>query len=57
VSTPSAPPMAEPSAATQRLQSLLIRGGRAPNVHVSLVAGGVHSPTLAVVEVGGSATE
>jgi hypothetical protein len=29
--------MAEPSAAQRRLQSLLIRGSGAPEVHVSLV--------------------
>jgi hypothetical protein len=32
-STSSAPPVVEPSAAPRRLQSLLIRGGRAPDVH------------------------
>jgi hypothetical protein len=37
-STPSAPPVAEPSAAQRPLQSLLIRGSGAPEVHVSLVA-------------------
>jgi hypothetical protein len=36
-STPSAPPVAEPSAAQRHLQSLLIRGSGAPEVHVSLV--------------------
>jgi hypothetical protein len=50
---PSAAPVAETSTAPRRLQSLLIRGGRAPDVHVPLVAGGGHGPTLAVVEVGG----
>jgi hypothetical protein len=50
-STPSAPPMAEPSTAPLRLQSLLIRGGRAPDVHVSLVAGGAHDPSPAVLTV------
>jgi hypothetical protein len=44
-STPSVPPVAEPSAAPRRLQSLLIRGGGAPDVHVSLVTGGGHGPT------------
>jgi hypothetical protein len=38
-SMPSAPPVAEPSAAPRHLQSLLIRGGGAPDVHVSLVTG------------------
>jgi hypothetical protein len=54
-STPSTPPMAEPSATPRRLQSLLIRGGGAPEVHVSLVAGGGQCPPPAIVEVGGSA--
>jgi hypothetical protein len=57
VSTPSAPPAAEPSAAPRHLQSLLIRGGGAPDVHVSLVAGGGHGPTPAIAEAGGSAPE
>jgi hypothetical protein len=39
------------------LQSLLIRGGGALDVHVSLVAGGGHSPTPAVAEAGGTAPE
>jgi hypothetical protein len=56
-STPSAPPAAEPSAAPRRLQLLLIRGGRAPDVHVSLVAGGGHGPTPAVAEAGGTTPE
>jgi hypothetical protein len=55
VSTPSAPPVVEPSAAPRHLQSLLIRGGGAPDVHVSLVAGRGHDPTPAVAEAGGSA--
>jgi hypothetical protein len=57
VSTLSAPPVAEPSAALRRLQSLLFRGGGAPDVHVSLVAGGGHGPTPAVVEAGGTSPE
>jgi hypothetical protein len=52
---PSAVPMAEPSAAPWRLQSLLIRGGGAPNVHVPLIVGGGHGPTPAIAEVGGTA--
>jgi hypothetical protein len=56
-STLSAPPVAEPSATPWRLQSLLIRGGGAPDVHVSLVTGGGHSPTPAVAEAGGLAPE
>jgi hypothetical protein len=43
--------MAEPSATPLRLQSLLIRGGRAPDVHVSLVAGGAHDPSPAMSTV------
>jgi hypothetical protein len=49
--------VAESSAAPWRLQSLLIRGGGAQEVHVSLVAGGGQGPPPAVVEVGGSAPE
>jgi hypothetical protein len=56
-STPSAPLVAEPSAAPRRLQSLLIRGDGAPDVHVSLADGGGHGPALAAVEAGGSAPE
>jgi hypothetical protein len=55
VSTPSAPPVAEPSATPWRLQSLLIRGGRASDVHVSLVTGGGHGPTPVAAEAGGTA--
>jgi hypothetical protein len=56
-STPSALPVAEPSAAPRRLQSLLIRGGGAPKVHMSLVAGRGQGPPPAVVEVRGSGPE
>jgi hypothetical protein len=35
----------------RRLQSLLIRGDRAPDVHVSLVTGGGQRPTPTVEEV------
>jgi hypothetical protein len=56
-SKPSAPPVAESSVAPRRLQSLLIRGGGAPEVHVSLVASRGHSPTPTVAEVGGTALE
>jgi hypothetical protein len=38
--TPSTASVAEPSATPRRLQSLLIRGGGAPDVHVPLIAGG-----------------
>jgi hypothetical protein len=54
---PSTSQAVEPGAAPQRLQSLLIRGGRAPDVPVSLVAGGGHGPTPAVAEAGGSDPE
>jgi hypothetical protein len=54
-STPSVALVAELSAASRRLQSLLIRGGGALDVHVPLIAGGGHGPTLAIVEVGGTA--
>jgi hypothetical protein len=56
-STSSVPPVAEPSAALRRLQTLLIRGGGAPDVHVSLIASGGHGPTPAITEVGGTAPE
>jgi hypothetical protein len=56
-STPSTPPVAEPSAAPRHLQSLLIRGGGAPDVHVSLIAGGGHDPSPVVAEAGESAPE
>jgi hypothetical protein len=52
-STPSVPPVVEPSTAPRRLQLLLIRGGGAPGVHVSLVTGGGYGPTLAIAETGG----
>jgi hypothetical protein len=48
---------AESGATPRRLQSLLIRVGGAPNVHVSVITGGSHGPTPAVSEVGGSAPE
>jgi hypothetical protein len=41
----------------RRLQSLLIWGGGAPDVHISLVAGGGQGPTQVVAEVGRSAPE
>jgi hypothetical protein len=56
-STPSAAPTREPSAAPWCLQSLLIRGGGAPDVHVPLIAGGSHGPTWVVAEAGGTAPE
>jgi hypothetical protein len=57
VSTSSAPPVAEPSAAPRSLQSLLIRGGGAPDVHVSLITSGGHGPTPAVAEARGTTPE
>jgi hypothetical protein len=56
-STSSAAPATEVSAAPRRLQSLLIRGGGAPDVHVPLFAGGGHSPTSTVAEARGTALE
>jgi hypothetical protein len=44
-------------AALRRLQSLLIRGGGAPDVHISLITSGGQVPTPAVAEAGGSALE
>jgi hypothetical protein len=56
-STSSAAPVVEPSAAPRHLQSLLIRGGGAPDVHVLLIACGGHGPTPSVAEAGGTAPE
>jgi hypothetical protein len=56
-STSSVPSVVEPSTTPRCLQSLLIRGSGASDVHVSLVARGGHGPTPAVVEAGGSALE
>jgi hypothetical protein len=56
-STLIVPPVAEPSAAPRRLQLLLIRGGGAPEVHVSLVSSGGPGSSPASVEAGGSAPE
>jgi hypothetical protein len=56
-SAPSALHEVDSSVAPRRLQSLLIRGGGAPDVHVSLVAGGGQGSTPAVAEVEGSAPE
>jgi hypothetical protein len=41
------------SAAPRRLQSLLIRGGGAPDIHVPLIASGGHGQNPAVAEAGG----
>jgi hypothetical protein len=54
---PSAPQVVDSGAAPRCLQSLLIRGGGAPDVHVSLVTGGGQGPTPAIAEAGGSTPE
>jgi hypothetical protein len=51
----SAPQEVDSSAAPRRLKSLLIRGGGALDVYISLVAGGGQGPTPAVAEAEGSA--
>jgi hypothetical protein len=53
--TPSVPQAVDSGASPRRLQSLLIRGGGAPNVHVSLIAGGGQGSTPTVAEARGSA--
>jgi hypothetical protein len=57
MSTPRAVPVAEPSAAPRSLQSLLIQGGGAPDVHVPLIAGGGRGPSPAVAEARGATPE
>jgi hypothetical protein len=57
VSMPSVPQAVDSDAAPRHLQSLLIRGSGAPDVQVSLVAGGGQGPTPACTEAGGSAHE
>jgi hypothetical protein len=47
----------EPSATPRCLQSLLIQGSRAPDVHVSFIVSGGHNLTLTVAEARGSAPE
>jgi hypothetical protein len=56
-STLSAPREEGSGATPRRLQSLLIRGSGAPDVHVSLVTGGGQGSTPATTGVGGSAPE
>jgi hypothetical protein len=56
-STPGAAPVVEPSTTPRCLQSLLIRGGGAPDVHVPLIASGVHGLTPVVAEARGTAPE
>jgi hypothetical protein len=55
--TPSAVLVVDPSAAPRCLQSLLIRGGRAPDVHVPLVAGDGHGPSPTIAKAGETAPE
>jgi hypothetical protein len=57
MSTPNVVPVAEPSTAPRRLQSLLIRGGGAPDVHVPLIAGGGRNPFPTIAEASGAAPE
>jgi hypothetical protein len=57
ISTPSAVPVAELSTAPRRLQSLLIQGGGALDVHVPLIAGGGHGPSPSIAEAGGTTPE
>jgi hypothetical protein len=57
VSTLSAPQAVDSGVTLRCLQSLLIRGGGALDVHVSLVAGGGQGPTPAVAEADRSAPE
>jgi hypothetical protein len=52
---PSVPQMTESGAAPRHLQSLLIRGGEAPDVHLSFVAGEGQGPTPATAGTGGLA--
>jgi hypothetical protein len=56
-STPSAPQEADSDAAPWRLQSLIIRGGGAQDIQVSLAAGGGQGLTPAMGEVGRAALE
>jgi hypothetical protein len=56
-STPSASQATKLEATPWRLQSLLIRGGGAPDVHASLVTGGGQGPTPAIAGSGGTAPE
>jgi hypothetical protein len=51
-STPSTPQGADSGAAPWRLQSLIIQGGGAPDVQVSLPAGGGQGPASDAAEVG-----
>jgi hypothetical protein len=55
--TPSVLQAVDSGVAPRRLQSLLIQGGGAPDVHISLVVGGGQGPTTTVAEAGGSAPE
>jgi hypothetical protein len=55
--TPSMLQAVDSGVSPRCLQSLLIRGGGASDVHVSLVVGGGQGPTTAVAEAEGSAPE
>jgi hypothetical protein len=54
---PRMPQVVDSDAAPRRLQSLLIRGSGAPDVHVSLAAGRGLGSTPAIAKAGGSAPE
>jgi hypothetical protein len=54
---PRMPQAVDSDATPRRLQSLLIRGGGAPDVHVSLAAGRGLGSTPIIAEAGGSAPE
>jgi hypothetical protein len=56
-STLSAPQAVDSGTTPRHLQSLIIRGGGAPDVHVSHVVSGSQRPTPTVAEAGGSAPE
>jgi hypothetical protein len=56
-STPSVPQGADSGTTPRRLQSLIIQGGGAPDVHVPLPAGGGQGPASDVAEVGRTAPE
>jgi hypothetical protein len=55
--TPNAPQGADLGATPRRLQSLIIWGGGALNVHVSLPVGGGQGPAFDVAEVGRTTPE
>jgi hypothetical protein len=55
--TPSVSQEVDSGTAPRRLRSLLIRGGGALDVHISLVAGGGQGPAPTIAEAGGSTPE